>query len=152
MMELEYAARGLVRTQEAIRSSEESLKENKRVFVDSIREYQDEWKRVFHQKLEDSGRTWCSYCGLIILKESAKERYSLYSKSDNYGPVFAHTSTKYRVCTICSESLSTADQAKEFKAMFNEDHSEKLPSLSLDAAKDLFQMPAYDPLKDVNDS
>lgn len=150
MVELKYEANKVVALEHELRNTKEHLNLVKHKLGAKKDLYHREWLETIERKLEDTGRTWCTWCKQLIYKEKATERYDLYSKSDNYSPVFAHTSTKHRVCTTCAPKLSSPKEAKKFEAMFNKDATQdEMPEKVRDQAAELFDMPPYNPTKET---
>lgn len=101
-----------------------SLSVAQKNFADESKRYDQEWQKIFKRACKEARLSWCTYCGAVRDSEYLfDDVYELYSKSDNYGPVFPHTATKHRVCSNCVMKLSTKKEAQEFDAMFNKDQT-----------------------------
>jgi hypothetical protein len=97
--------------------------------ADELREasvlYEEQWQTLFEQALVEARLSWCTRCGAVRDSQYLQEAWELYAKSDNYGPVFAHTATKHRACSNCRGRLADAREAARFGAMFVHDQTKE---------------------------
>ncbi|MDE2100521.1 MAG: hypothetical protein KGL39_24975 [Patescibacteria group bacterium] len=135
----------VLRVHERKQAAEVAIAKARKEWEEQRQAYEKEWREVFERSLADSGLFPCTYCCRICLASSLQERWSLYSKSDNYGPVFAHTATKHSACSECAEKLASPREAKKFDAMFEVDDSKRIPDKAIEALIPLLNLSPREP-------
>lgn len=128
MTDLEYLAEDVMRKRADVEDLEVEIEQAQSAYRAARAEYVEKWDKAFWQLVKESRLSWCTWCGAVRDAEFLVEGYDLYTKSENYGPEFAHTSTKHRVCSQCEPRLQSKSKAQAFRAMFSEDDTGDLPN------------------------